>query len=166
MNSGRYHDRASPGDFRNRIPSIKDLDNRFVLEFRAVSLATHHTSSYAPIIARKCPPDRGQCKPVTGTCIALNSVRSRTIRDDSAQNSRRDFCLFLQPVGNQIGNSDQRVEKLIINPYVAFVLRQVAFPMGLVEHSPLGGREIQGVLGTLEHEVAILGPVASVSQSR
>jgi hypothetical protein len=52
--------------------------------------------------------------------------------------------------------SDQRFEKLAINFIVPFVLRQVAFPVSLVEYSPPVGREIQGVLGALEHQIAIL----------
>ena len=38
---------------------IDDLSDGFVLEFWAVSLIAHNTSSYARNIAQKCLPDRG-----------------------------------------------------------------------------------------------------------
>jgi hypothetical protein len=37
--------------------------------------------------------------------------------------------------------------------------------MGLIEHAPVFGCETKGVLRTLEDKVAILGPVAGMSES-
>jgi hypothetical protein len=44
----------------NGIPAISDLPDGFVLEFGAVSLIAHGTSSYAHRIGQKCPWNPGQ----------------------------------------------------------------------------------------------------------
>jgi hypothetical protein len=79
------------------------------------------------------------------------------------QNSRKGFFLLLQLVRNQLGNPDKRFQKLIIDVNVALILRQVSFSVGLVEHSPMLGLEVQGVLSTLKNEIATFRPEASAS---
>ena len=64
---------------------------------------------------------------------------------------------MLQLIRDQLGNPDRRFQKLIIDVDVAFILRQVSFPVGLVEHSPMPGLEVQGVLSTLKNEITVKG---------
>ena len=82
----------------------------------------------------------------------------------STQNSRKDFCLFTHLVGDQIGNSDKGIEKLFIDIDVPFILGEVSLAVSLVQHSPMLGSEVEGVLGALEYEITVLGPVARASQ--
>ena len=55
-----FNPKGADGIFGNRIPAINNLTDGFVLKFGTESLITHITSSYAQIIARKCPSYRGQ----------------------------------------------------------------------------------------------------------
>ncbi len=79
------------------------------------------------------------------------------------QNSRKDFVLVLQLARDDFGDSNECVEKLIVNVNLALVLCQISFPVRMVKDALILGREIQSVLSTLEHEVTAFRSVACSS---
>lgn len=57
-------------------------------------------------------------------------------------------------------HSDQRFDEPSVHVKMAFVLRDIAFRMRLIEHTPLLWRKLKSVLETLKYSKSVFGTVA------